>query len=82
MSEATISHITDRVIGHIHQWKNRRLEKVYMVVWRDAIVFKVRQEGKVIDKSVQIALGLNNNGRKEIPGMWICQNKSAAFRDE
>ena len=79
MSEATISHITDRVIDHIEQWKNRRLDRVYMVVWMDAIVFKVRHEGKVIDKAVQIAVGLNNSGYKEVLGMWICQNESAAF---
>lgn len=79
MSEATISHITDRIIDHIEQWKNRRLERVYMVVWMDAIVFKVRQDGKVIDKAVQIAVGLSNNGYKEILGMWICQHESAAF---
>jgi transposase-like protein len=50
-----------------------------MVVWMDAIVFKVRQEGKVIDKAVQIAVGLNNKGYKEVLGMWLCQNESASF---
>jgi len=79
MSEATISHITDRIIEHIDQWKSRRLENVYMVVWLDALVFKVRQEGKVINKAVQIAVGLNNQGRKEVLGMWTCQNESASF---
>jgi len=79
ISEAHISHITDRIIEHIEQWKQRRLEKVYMVVWMDAIVFKVRQEGKIIDKAVQIAVGLNNKGYKEILGMWICINESASF---
>jgi putative transposase len=79
MSEATISHITDRVVEHIEQWKNRRLEKVYMIVWMDAIVFKVRQDGKVIDKAMQIAVGLNNQGYKEVLGMWLCGNESASF---
>ena len=79
MSEATISHITDRIVEHIEQWKNRRLERVYMIVWMDAIVFKVRQDGKVIDKAVQIAVGLNNKGYKEMLGMWLCQNESASF---
>lgn len=79
MSEAHISHITDRIIEHIEQWKARRLEKVYMVVWMDAIVFKVRHEGKVIDKAVQIAVGLKNDGLKEVLGMWLCQNESASF---
>lgn len=79
MSEATISHITDRVIDHIEQWKARKLDRVYMVVWMDAIIFKVRQDGKVMDKAVQIAVGLNNSGYKEVLGMWICQHESAAF---
>jgi putative transposase len=50
-----------------------------MVVWMDAIVFKVRQDGKIIDKAVQIAVGLNNKGYKEILGIWICVNESASF---
>ncbi|MFN2457928.1 MAG: IS256 family transposase [Chitinophagaceae bacterium] len=79
MSEATISHITDRIIDHIEQWKNRRLEKVYMVVWMDAIVFKVRHEGKVMDKAMQIAVGLNNKGFKEVLGMWLCTNECASW---
>jgi len=79
MSEATISHITDRIIEHIDEWKSRKLERVYMVVWMDAIVFKVRQDGKVINKAVQIAVGLNNQGYKDMLGMWLCQNESASF---
>jgi transposase-like protein len=77
MSEAHISHIAARVIEHIEQWKNRTLQKLYMVVWMDAIVFKVRHEGKVIDKAVQIAVELNNKGYKEVLGMWLCQNERA-----
>lgn len=79
ISEASISHITDRIIEHIEQWKSRRLESVYMIVWLDAIVFKVRQDRKVINKAVQIAVGLNNQGKKEILGMWTCQNESSSF---
>ena len=79
ISEAHISHITDRIIEHIEQWKQRRLQSLYMVVWMDAIVFKVRQDGKIIDKAVQIAVGLNNQGYKEVLGMWLCNNESASF---
>ena len=79
ISEAHISHVTDRIIEHIEQWKQRRLQSLYMVVWMDAIVFKVRQDGKIIDKAVQIAVGLNNQGYKEVLGMWLCQNESASF---
>ena len=77
MNEATISHITDRVIEHIEQWKVRKLDRVYMVMWMDAI--KVRHEGKVTNKAVKIAIGLNNRGYKWVLGMRGCQNESAAF---
>jgi putative transposase len=56
MSEATVSHITDRIVEHVEARKSRRLERAYLVVCVDAIVFKVRQDGKVIDKAVQIAV--------------------------
>jgi transposase-like protein len=79
LSEASISHITDRIIEHVEQFKSRKLQSVYMIVWMDAIVLKIRQDGKVIDKAVQIAVGLNNQGYKEMLGMWICQNESASF---
>jgi putative transposase len=79
ISEAHISHITDRIIEHIEQWKQRKLQNVYMAVWMDAIVFKVRQDGKVMDKAVQIAVGLNNRGYKEVLGMWICPTECASF---
>jgi putative transposase len=79
MSEATISHITDRIIEHIDQWKARPLEPVYFIVWMDAIVFKVRSQGKITDKAVQIAVGLNKEGKKEVLGLWICENESASF---
>jgi len=79
ISEAHVSHITDRIIEHIEQWKQRRLDNVYMIVWMDAIVFKVRQDGKIADKAVQIAVGLNSKGYKEVLGMWLCQHESASF---
>lgn len=79
VSEAHISHITDRILEHIDQWKQRPLEKVYLVVWMDAIVFKVKQDGKVQNKAMQIAVGLNNRGYKEVLGMWLSGTESAAF---
>lgn len=45
----------------------------------DGIVFKVRQGGKVINKTIYLAVGLNREGHKEILGMWLGENESAAF---
>ncbi|WP_062055177.1 IS256 family transposase [Aquimarina longa] len=79
LSTSAISIITDRVNQHVLDWQNRPLENVYCVVWMDGIVFKVRQAGKVINKTIYLAVGLNREGRKELMGMWLGHNESAAF---
>ncbi len=50
-----------------------------MIVWIDGIVFKVRENGKVINKIVYLCVGLNKEGFKEVLGMWVGKNESAAF---
>lgn len=79
VSSSTISRITSRIADDIVAWQNRPLEPVYLVVWMDGIVFKVRENSKVINKTVYIAVGLKRDGLKEVLGMWIGQNESAAY---
>jgi transposase-like protein len=79
ISDATISNITAKVQSHITEWQSRPLSSVYFVVWMDGIVFKVRQNGKVINKTIYLAVGLNREGHKEILGMWLGENESASF---
>lgn len=79
LSTSAISIITDKVNQQVLDWQNRPLEAVYCIVWMDGIVFKVRQGGKVINKTIYLAVGLNREGYKEILGMWLGQNESAAF---
>jgi transposase-like protein len=79
ISEATISNITSKVHSHITEWQSRPLSSVYFVVWMDGIVFKVRQNGKVINKTIYLAVGLNSEGMKEVLGMWLGESESASF---
>ena len=79
VSEGTISNVTNRIIEHVKEWQNRPLEKVYFTVWMDGIVLKVRQNGKYINKCIFIVIGLKNDGLKEVLGIWIAENESAAF---
>ena len=79
VSGATISRITAKVAEDIVAWQNRPLEPVYLIVWMDGIVFKVRENSKVINKTVYIAVGLRRDGLKEILGMWLGKNESAAY---
>lgn len=79
VSTSTISRITDRVSNDIVAWQNRPLEPTYLIVWMDGIVFKVRENSKVINKTVYIAVGLRVDGIKEVLGLWLGRNESAAF---
>jgi len=79
ISTATISRITDKITGDIIAWKNRPLEQTYLIVWMDGIVFKVRENSKVINKTIYIAVGLRTDGKKEVLGLWLGKNESSAF---
>ena len=79
VSTTTISRITDTITNDIVAWQNRPLEPVYLIVWMDGIVFKVRENSKVINKTVYIAVGLRRDGKKEVLGLWLGKNESAAF---
>ena len=79
ISTSTISRITDRISNDIVAWQNRPLEPVYLITWMDGIVFKVRENSKVINKTMYIAVGLRRDGKKEVLGLWLGKNESAAF---
>ena len=78
VSTSTISRITEAISNEVIAWQNRPLEEQYLVVWMDGIVFKVREGSKVINKTIYLAIGLNKEGFKEVLGMWLGKNESAA----
>jgi putative transposase len=79
VSEGTISNVTNRLIDNIKQWQIRPLESVYFVVWMDGISLKIGSNGKVINKTIFLVIGLNKEGMKEVLGMWINETESASF---
>jgi putative transposase len=79
VSDGVLNNITDRVIPAIREWQSRPLERLYAIVWMDAIHFKIREDGKVITKAVYSVLGVNLNGQKEVLGLYLGQNESATF---
>jgi transposase-like protein len=79
ISSSTVSNITERVLIDVAQWQQRPLDSSYLVVWLDGIVFKVRQDNKIINKCIYIVAGLNTTGHKEVLGLWINEQESASF---
>jgi len=79
VSPAFISDVTNAVIEDVRLWRTRPLEAIYPIVYLDAICVKIKDEGRVVNKSVYIAIGVNLSGRKELLGMWIAQTEGAKF---
>ena len=79
VSAGLISNVTDAVEEERKLWQNRVLDPVYPIVYFDALVVKVRYEGRVINKAIHLALGVNLAGKKELLGLWMTQNESAKF---
>jgi putative transposase len=79
ISPMLVSRVTDAVRDEIAVWQSRRLETIYAVVWLDALVVKMRHEGVVQNRSVYVAIGLTNDGHKEVFGLWVETNEGAKF---
>ena len=67
------------MIDEVTEWQSRPLDAVYAIVYLDCIVVKIRQDKKVINKAVYLALGVNMEGHKELLGMWLSENEGAKF---
>ena len=79
VSPTLISRVTNAVIEQVVEWQARPLDAVYPIVYLDCLVVKIRQDKKVINKAVYLALGVNIEGHKELLGMWISENEGANF---
>ena len=79
VSKVFISDITNKMLPSIQEWQNRPLEPIYYITWMDCICFKIRQDNRVISKSIYLVIGLKPDGFKEILGIWIAETESASF---
>jgi putative transposase len=79
VSADLISTVTDAVMDDVKDWQSRPLDAVYPVLYLDATILKVRHEGRVINKSVYLAIGINMEGMKDVLGIWLEQNEGAKF---
>lgn len=79
VSPTLISNVTEAVLDEVRQWQARPLESVYPIVYFDGLVVKVRENQRVINKALHLALGVNLSGHKELLGMWLAQNEGAKF---
>lgn len=79
ISPTLISNVTNKLMPIIKEWQNRPLEKTYAVVFMDAIHYKVRQEGAIVNKAAYMVIGIDMDGRKDVLGIWIGEHETAKF---
>lgn len=79
VSPMLISKVTEEVIDQVRTWQNRPLERLYPVVFLDALFVKMREGGQVANRAVYVALGVNVEGEKEVLGLWVADSEGAKF---
>lgn len=79
VSHNVISKVTESVQEQVELWQNRPLDAVYPIVYLDCLVVKIRQDKRVINKAIYLALAVNMDGHKELLGMWVSENEGAKF---
>lgn len=79
VSPDLISTVTGSVINEVKEWQNRPLEEIYPIVYLDATIVKVRSEGRVVNKSAYLAVGISLDGLKDVLGIWLERTEGAKF---
>jgi len=79
VSPTLISNITNKIMPMVKEWQNRPLQKIYAAVFLDAIHFKVKQDGQIVNKAAYMVIGIDLDGNKDVLGIWIGENESAKF---
>lgn len=79
ISHSVVANVTDGVIEEVTAWQNRPLEATYPIVFLDCIVVKVRQDNRVINKAIYLAMGVTCDGHKDLLGLWISEKEGAKF---
>jgi putative transposase len=81
VSPGLVSAATDAVIEEVRSWQTRPLDALYPILYLDALIVKIKENGRVINKAVYLVIGVNLQGLKEVLGIWIadCRWQAQSF---
>jgi putative transposase len=79
VSAELVSQVTEQILEEVGKWQKRPLLPLYAIVYLDALWVKVREDNKVINKAVYIALGVDIDGNRDVLGLWIDRSEGARF---
>lgn len=75
-SKSTVSKLCQSLDPIVEAFRNRKLSKSYPFVIADAIYLKIREEGRVRSSALMIAIGVNEEGYREVLGFEIADSES------
>jgi putative transposase len=79
ISPSLISTVTDAVLDEVRAWQACPLDAVYPILYLDALQVKVKSQGRVMNKAIYLAFGVNLQGLKEVLGMWAAETEGSKF---
>jgi putative transposase len=79
VSPDLISTVTDAVLDEVRTWQSRPLDSLYPILYLDALQVKVKDQGRISNKAIYLAIGVNLEGLKEVLGMWASETEGAKF---
>jgi len=79
LSAEMVSKITEHITPAIKEWQNRPLERIYPFIFMDAIHYKIRDDGRIVNRASYVVMGITLEGNKDILGIWIGENETSKF---
>ena len=69
VSSGTVSRLNQKIYRHIEAWRNRTIEGEFSYLFLDGVVLKRSWAGEVRNVSVLVAIGVGNDGHRQILGV-------------
>lgn len=79
ISKSSITAITDKILPRIKEWQNRPLDEIYPIIFLDAMHFKCSENNVVVSKAFYTVLGVNQEGKKDVLGLYLSESEGANF---
>ena len=77
LSNGTLTAVTDKLLPELQAWRERELDAIYPIVWLDAIHYKIKEDGRFVNKAIYTLLGLTIEGKKELLGLYLSDTEGA-----
>ena len=76
LSASQVSEINKGLDDMVEEFRNRKLDKEYPVLWADALYEKIRDNHRVVSKAVMVIKAVNMDGQQEILAVEPMENES------